>query len=371
MTDSVDPDACLQLATSAFDFDLIKETRMYKKYDAYANGADLIRDICLASITDRPDSLDRVDDYLCVIQKSEKWLRLRAAAQATASSIGKYIKSPGYFPTLPQLTEAWLDKITEAPFRKTHAMAAHMKWGVTYEDAALMHFAVENRLCVVQVGTIRVPLSYIYGLNTDTDMDLKPAHPDDHLLISPDGIVQRPNGGHAGLAPGAELLGMLEIKCISPFHHVEAADGTLKWVDDMEKRQWFTPKEIPFGYIIQICLQAISGYYRCEMRPEQTMWFMRWSPKGFSEFRVRFKDLIGLGVVATGLYFSLYERIKTDADLPVKYTARENALHSKMLEQYAHVLSQMTHRYVNHELLYPEFAVYRKCTELYKFKVRD
>ena len=164
---------------------------------------------------------------------------------------------------------------------------------------------------------------------------------------------------------------MLEIKCISPFHHVEAADGTLKWVDDMERRQWTRPEEIPFGYIIQICLQAISGYYRCAMHGGSTMWFMRWSPKGFSEFKVAFRDLIDLGIVATGLYFSLYERIKKSEDLPVKYNAIENALHSQMVQCYKHVMANMSHRYVAHELLYPEFQVYRRCTEFYKFKVRD
>jgi hypothetical protein len=376
MTDDID--ACLQLATCAFDFDLIRQTRLYKKYDAFALEADLVRDICRQSTTDDPDTTDYLS-FLYVIQKSPKWLTLRAAAQATASSIGKYIKSPTYFPTTAQLTEAWMEKITAAPFRKTHAMTAHMKWGVTYEDSALMHFAVENMFCVVQVGTIRVPVAYVYSLNTDPEVApfLTGVNPDWHLLISPDGIVQKPDQSQTQTQTGPPseladtLLGMLEIKCISPFHHVEAADGTLKWVEDMEKRQWSQATEIPFGYIIQICLQAISGYYRCDMNGDHTMWFIRWSPKGFSEFKIPFQDLVPLGITATALYFCLYDRIHTPADLPVKYTTRENILHGRMVHHYNAVMTKMVHRYVSHEELYPEFSTYRKCTQFYKFKVRD
>ena len=364
---------CLQLATNAFDFDLIRETRQCKKYQSFAETEDLIRDICSTEITDDTENDDALQDFLYVIQKSPKWLRLRARAQATASSIGKYIKSPGTFPTRRQLTEVWREKLHETPFTKTHTMCGHMKWGVVYEDIALMHFAVENMKCVVQVGTIHVPLDYVLSLNTDTEIEL-PCYPKEyHLLISPDGVVQTPKAP-PGCAEGSSssLLGMLEIKCISPFHHKENDAGDLTWVDTMEKRQWYKADEIPFGYIIQICLQAISGYYRLKMNGDHIMWFIRWSPKGFSEFQIAFKDLIGLGVLSSLLYFSLYSRLNLDLEnLDVEYTSNELYLHKKMVKEYKKVTTLMRHRYISHQDLYPEFDIYHKCTKRYTFKVED
>lgn len=351
----------MQLATSDYAFNLIRETRLYGEYTKYATEYNLVRDICT------PADPKTIEDYIFVIQKSDKWLELRAAAQATASSIGKYIKSPTRYPTDEQLTEVWREKILNAPFKKTHAMTGHMKWGVTYEEVALTHFAVENTLCVVQVGTIRVPLDFIYGLCPVLCAGLL-CEPGEHLLISPDGIVQSAGYTGEGIAPVTR--GMLEIKCISPFHHIEIGEH-LKWVDDMERRQWHKPEEIPFGYIIQICLQAISGYYRLDMNGDHVMWFMRWSPKGFSEFQIPFKDLIELGVVATAIYFSVYRRIKATLDLPFKYNAKEMALHKKMTTAYDEVCAKMVHRYVCHKDLYPEFNTYKMCTEFFKFQVRD
>jgi hypothetical protein len=351
---------------TSFNFDIIKNTQMYRHNDTFTQASDLIRDVCTTSITDTDQPI-REEEYLYVIQKSPKWLKLRAAAQATASSIGKYIKSPSRFPTVQQLTEAWEEKLTHKPFTKTHAMTAHMNWGVVHEDVALMHFAIENMLCVVQVGTIKVPLAFVYSLNTDPDLTDLPCDPDHHLLISPDGVVQKPHAAGSGL--DTELLGMLEIKCISPFHHLEGSDGNLKWIESMEKRQWSIPEEIPFVYIIQICLQAISGYYRLNMNGEHIMWFIRWSPKGFAEFQIKFGELIELGVLTAMLYFSL--RRLTLEDLPLVYNEFEQKLHLKMLAAYKKVLSKMTHRYIDHSTLYPEFKSYKESTELHKFKVSD
>jgi hypothetical protein len=162
---------------------------------------------------------------------------------------------------------------------------------------------------------------------------------------------------------------MLEIKCISPFHHKENDAGDLTWVDTMEKRQWHKAEEIPFGYIIQICLQAISGYHRLKMHGDHIMWFIRWSPKGFSEFQIPFKDLIQLGVLSSLLYFSLYARLKAQSEL--HYTAAEMAIHHKLVQEYKKVTTAMKHRYVSHSDLYPEFAMYQKCTKLYTFKVAE
>jgi hypothetical protein len=162
---------------------------------------------------------------------------------------------------------------------------------------------------------------------------------------------------------------MLEIKCISPFHHVESESGHLTWVDDMEKRQWSKPKEIPYVYVTQICMQAISGLLRLQMDKDHTMWFMRWSPIGFSEFKINFYELVRMGIASSLLFLILKHRIKTVADLPFKYLKCELALVKLLDKLYYEVMDKMTHRYVNHANLYEGFKVYRKVTEDFNFKV--
>jgi len=298
------------------------------------------------------------------------------------------------YPTMEQVTEQWRDTLSGKPFEVTHAAAGHMKWGVGYEDPALIHFAVDTGLTVVQVGTIHLPLSYILGLTSETDdllarnvAYLRGHHcysETNHLLVSPDGVV----GLKELISDGQpdwyqqlpkEIVGMLEIKCISPFHHVEegreegdkTGKGYLTWVDDMETRQWFHPGQIPFVYITQICLQAIAGIYRLDMTTEDTMWFIRWSPKGWSEFKISFEPLVKMGIVATMLYYRLKWRLKDISDVAeeIVYTAEELNLSRALCAAYQNVLSQMTHRYVDHSRLYPEFEVYRRCTEFHHFVV--
>jgi len=370
-------DWSMQLSSSKFWFGVITESNTFRKYRNFAIKQDLVRDICSDEITDKKGNIP-LDDYLYVIQKSEKWLKLRAEAQATASSIGKFIKGPTMYPTMTDVSDHWMEKIHKVPFKTTHTMRGHMKWGVGYEDPALIHFAVENMLCVTQVGTIHVPLKFIYSLAKEyvtewekvlpyVDMSFDESY---HLLISPDGVVGVPDPEAADDKILSEnLLGMLEIKCISPFHHMEDTDDKLVWVDDMETRQWMHPREIPMGYIIQICLQAISGYWRLDMNGEHTMWFMRFSPKGFSQFEIKFKDLISVGILSTALYFSLHKRILLESDLPLVYTKGESIIANALSKEYKKLVDKMTHKYVSLENLYPEFYVYRKCTERHKFEV--
>lgn len=253
-----------------------------------------------------------------------------------------------------------------------------MQWGVGYEDPALIHFACANMLSVAQVGTIRLPMSYIMTVAekylTPEDLQIvKKARAllpdtDEHFLVSPDGVVGKPDDGPEDQLPET-LLGMLEIKCISPFHHVETAEGRLVWVDDMEKRQWHRPKEIPYVYLTQICMQAISGLMRLNMDGESTMWFMRWSPIGFSEFKINFEPLIRMGIVSTLLFLMLKHRIKTEADLPLKYMTYEMPVVNLLHKYYAVIMKEMGHRYVNHSNLYPEFKIYQKVTERFTFKI--
>lgn len=366
-----------QISSESFDFDIITRSQNFQQYQSHAKRQGLVRDVCdsdLHDVTEVP-----ILNYLNIEQKSPTWFRFRAAADGTASSVGKKIKGSTMYPTIEQVSESWKDTLTGKPFEITHTMAGHMKWGVGYEDPALIHFAVDNNLSVAQVGTIHLPLSYVLETAMKCFPDnkvveqnvqfIKDTVPDTaHLLVSPDGVVGLPDGGEYGELP-TELLGMLEIKCISPFHHVEEDDCTLSWVDDMETRQWFNPKQIPYVYVTQICLQAISGIYRLNMTMDSTMWFIRWSPKGFSEFKINYEPLVKMGCMAIMLYFRLKYRLTLE-QLPLVYTPEEQQLANLLHTEYMNVLSLMRHRYINHNKLYPEFDTYRKCTEYHHFIVK-
>lgn len=371
-----------QISSEIFDFDIIIKSQGFQKYQNFAKKRGLVRDICDPSLNDVNEV--PIPKYINIEQKSPTWFRFRAAADGTASSVGKKIKGSTMYPTMEQVSQSWHDALSNKPFEITHTMAGHMKWGVGYEDPALIHFAVDNNLSVAQVGTIYLPLSYVLDTAIDMFKDIEQVKVERHcqfirdnikdwntahLLVSPDGVVGTPDGGEYGELP-RELLGMLEIKCISPFHHVEESDGTLSWVDNMETRQWFHPGQIPYVYVTQICLQAIAGIYRLDMTGDSTMWFIRWSPKGFSEFKISYKPLVKMGCIAILLFFRLKHRLTLD-QLPLVYTSEENELANLLHKCYMDVMENMSHRYVEHSRIYPEFKVYRRCTEYHHFKIQE
>lgn len=373
---SLPPGYCWQISRECFDFDIILKSQGFQQYQKHAIKKGLVRDVCDTGLNDTDP--DTISDYLYVPQKSPTWLRLRNKADGTASSIGKKIKGSTVYPTIEQVSDSWHDTLSGRPFELTHTMAGHMKWGVGYEDPALIHFAVDNRLSVAQVGTIHLPLSYILDTTERhfikdkiIQNNIEYLRNYDHscyLLVSPDGIVGEPDDGPPGALPD-RLLGMLEIKCISPFHYMEE-QGTLSWVDDMEVRQWFHPGQIPYVYMVQISLQAIAGIHRFPDKMNETtiMWFIRWSPKGFSEFKINYGPLVKMGCVAAMLYFRLKNRLTLE-QLPLEYTQEEQQLVGVLHHCYSDVCRSMTHRYVDHSRLYPEFDVYRSCTERHHFIV--
>jgi YqaJ-like viral recombinase domain len=360
-----------QISDSRFRFDIVTSSRMFTKYSHFANTHMLLHNLCDQTLTDLADPqlpqplLLTTPQYIHVIQKSPIWLHLRKQAHGTASSVGKYIRSVNSYPTHQQLLDAWKDKISDKPFHADTATTGHMRWGVGYEDPALIHFAVQNMLAVTQVGTIQLPLEYIIQLAKDTgtlpDEALlfpKSTFPA-HLLISPDGMVHKPGT--------TQYIGMLEIKCISPFHHIPFPDNTLGWVEDMQSRQWHHPAQIPFVYMVQMGLQAISGLYRFHMTPQDTMWFIRWSPHGFSQFHVTFDKLIPFGIIAAIIYFKLLHHHHTHHQIPLPYTPDIMALHTQLQAAYQHILGHMHHTYHDHHTLYPEFHTYRLITEHHRF----
>ena len=370
----IPPGYCMQISRESFDFGIVTESQGFMRYQNHAKKYRLVRNICDPALYDVTSA--EIENYLNIEQKSPTWFRFRAAADGTASSVGKKIKGSPMYPTMEQVSESWEDELSHKPFETTHTMRGHMKWGDGYEDPALVHFAVDSHLTVSQVGTIHLPLSYILSMAESlfdepevksTCCYLRSIGRDPHLLVSPDGVVGQPDMGEYNELPKV-IIGMLEIKCISPFHHIEEDDGKLSWVDDMETRQWFRPGQIPYVYMTQICLQAISGIYRLNMTESSTMWLIRWSPRGFSEFKISYGPLIRMGCVAAMLYFRLKQRLTLD-QLPLVYTHEEHKLANVLHHYYTEVCSQMTHRYVNHSRLYPEFEVYRKCTERHHFVV--
>lgn len=371
------PGYAWQLGKLGFKFDIISKSRSFQKYQAFAEKLNLSPNLCRLSDVSLATKLT-LDDYLYIVQKSPLWLYLRSKASGTASSLAKYIKGPCLYPDEKQVAEAWADKLAHVPFEKTHTVAGHMRWGVGYEDPALIHFAVDRLVRVAQVGCIHLPLSYLLDLAREQfpaliplidTLETKDTDGNDKcLLVSPDGMVMACDPAQKNdtmeFNPD-ELIGMLEIKCISPFHHMPESDGLLSWVDDMETRQWYTPRKIPFVYVTQICSQALSGIYKYNMKPEHTMWFIRWSPAGFSEFNIQFKDLVPMGLIATILYFSLLQRVEQPEDSA--YIPAEMPAVAELSRCYNNIMDKMEHRYVSLDGLYPEFYTYQECTQRYHF----
>ena len=388
----------LQIASTSFMFDIIKNSPVFKQLLKLAIKFDLVRDLCDSSLSEltEEDALElNFMKYINVPQKSLLWFLLRALADGTASSVGKFIKGPKAYPTVDQISKYWKDKLQKKPFEKTHVMNGHMSWGVGYEDPALLHFAQDLKVCVSQVGTIRVDLSLIIKLGRIVFKDKLPdtGHLEikgKHLLVSPDGLVSKPQSKTAEeyshikttMPKKSEMLGMLEIKCISPFHYMETNDKFLEWTDDMETRQWWKPEDIPFVYIVQMCMQALSGVARFGMNGDKTMWFIRWSPHGMSIFTLPFKYLIRLGIVSALQYFSLIQRVKSTDQLEGMFeysklinpnangTEVEKQLSIMIAENYSVLMNHITHRYVEIDS-YPEFDTYYKATQYFKFKVPD
>jgi hypothetical protein len=385
LSSDMQPGCMWQMGSDTFRFDIITSTFMYKTLLKTAISLDYVRDLCDQSLSDlSPSDILQLayDRYINVPQKSLTWFDRRSAADGTASSVGKFIRGPKTYPKMEQTLSYWKDKLTEKPFEKTQVMSGHMDWGNKYEDPALLHFAKDHKLCVSQVGTIRVELSLIISLSK---IVFKEAFPDisyltvkdKHLLVSPDGLVSKPTTNlnkniMSKLHPKqSDLLGMLEIKCISPFHHVETDDKFLEWVDDMETRQWWKPEDIPFVYIIQMCMQALSGVSRYKMNGKTTMWFIRWSPHGYSVFVLPFKYLIRLGIPAAIQYFSLIQRVNHIDQIDTMFSnpcPAELELTKLINSNYRTLMENTTHRYIKIDD-YPEFDTYYKATQYFKFKV--
>ncbi len=382
-------DCIMQVASFKFRFDIIKSSIFFQNLLSNALKLDYARDLCDPNLGDMLENDIKSIEYpmyINVPQKSKTWFYLREKADGTASSVGKYIQCPKTYPSKEQTISYWKDKINKKPFEKTHTMTGHMNWGVGYEDPALIHFADHLKVCVSQVGTIRVDLKLIMDIgklifkDSLPDMSYLEIH-GRHLLVSPDGLVSKPekndiDGMKTDMPKSKDLLGMLEIKCISPFHHVESDDKYLEWVDDMETRQWWTPEDIPFVYIIQMCMQALSGVSRFKMNGSKEMWFTRWSPHGFSIFKMKFKYLIRLGIPAALHYFSLIQRINRldQIDNMFDYSNGNNPVEKQLnrmiSENYRILMENMTHSYreINN---YHEFDLYNEVTQYFKFKVPD
>lgn len=367
---------------NSFKFNIITSTKKFKKLKDFAIKNDLVRDLCRPEYNELDGDTLTPDQYIHIVQKSDLWLKLRAQADSTASSLGKKIPGPHRFPTQKNIEECWFDDVTKKPFEKTHTMRGHMSWGVGYEDPALLHFAKYTGLGVMQVGCVRVDFGFIKGLIGEYCPDISLSDIQDipdqsYLLISPDGIVGVPDyarRGQDGIGTEAyrHIVGMLEIKCISPFHHIETSDGFLTWVASMEQRQWYDVDQVPFVYVVQMGLQALSGRLFYNMNDNHQMWFIRWSPDGFSLFQFEFLDLTRLGIVASLLYMCLKKRTKTEIDVSNVFplTERESALYNELLKIYRQLRANSVH---HHQEIddYPEFNLYREITSESKFVVPE
>jgi hypothetical protein len=367
----------LQLAEDQFRFDLIVDSPLYQRYLKYTKDMGLIKDVCIYRDMRQMTALT-YEDYLNVVQKSDLWLHLRSLAVGTASAVGKRIKGPTRYPTIEQITEVWKDYLENKPFSTEPTTRAHMKWGVEHEDVALTHFAIDNNVCVGQVGTIHLPWTsaweYRSYFNPEDQVVLETCvkqleNWQQHFLISPDGLVGQADPDTPYDSLPSQIIGMLEIKCASPFHHLKNDDETLSWVANIEKRQWYRAQEIPYVYITQICLQALSGLHRFSMSGNDIMWFIRWTPNGFSEFKVLFEPLVRMGIVSCLLYLLLTQRITRLDELPFHYSDQELPLVNLLEKCYEEVCQAIDYRYVDHSNLYPQFKLYQQITQDFHFVV--
>ena len=363
-----------------FDFDVVSNTEKYKLNVILAQEKDYVRDICddkYSNLTDEELKLLDPEVFINVVQKSNSWLKLREWSCGTASNIGKYVHNTKFrFSKIDEIKQLWLDKLNKKPFIKEHTTDGHMSWGVKYEDLALIHLGIEEKVGIVQVGAIKVNLSDIIDLGKhiykedwiDLNLDIE----NKYILVSPDGIVGKPENVNNYNKMYDNIIGMLEIKCISPFHHIANSDNKLYWCDDLNKRQWFTPDKIPYVYIVQQALQAISGVLFYNMKSSNIMWFIRWSPMGFSIFKFKFIDLVKLGVVVANLYFSFYQKLHSFEDIENLYPLKgKEALVEKIIEnKYVELLKKCEHKYVElHD--YPEFMEYYNKTKNEYFVVNE
>jgi hypothetical protein len=357
--------------TLYFDFNMVTESDIFRNRWKEAVKADLIRDLTRSDLSEipDPDSIHQ-NDYIHVVQKSQTWLYLRGQANGTASSVGKYLRNEMPFPKVPELNQHWVDRLENVPFQKTDLTNAHMGWGVANEDIALLSFASQIGLCVNQVGTIRVPFRYINDLFQDYFPNA-PAYPykidQEHLLISPDGLVAKPEQQSEYYHLSPRLVGMLEIKCMSPFHHLLSDRGNLEWATNFAKRMWKETSHIPFVYQVQMSLQALSGRYFLNMTDSDTMYFVRWAPYGFSQFEFRFGDLFRAGAVASALYFRMYRRLLDDPDQPAyPLPLEEKRLEKMMITAFQKVKANSRYKYFP-VTGYEMFKNYHSVTKDYEF----
>ena len=343
-----------------FYFDIITQTQYYKDHYEKCKEEDYVRDVCNTRLK---KSYSR-DDYINITQKSFLWLKLRSMSHGTASSLGKYI--PGSkWTTEETLNQEWEDKLKKKPFEKTQTMEAHMSWGNEYEDLALVCFAEKFNVCVTQVGTIRVDFEDIHDNYSLYFPDLPELVKKEtgiknnyHLLISPDGIVgKREKKNIKYNKMSKKIIGMLEIKCISPFHHEENFRGNLVWAEDMEKRQWYINEDIPYVYLIQMCIQALSGIIELDMTFNDIMYFERWSPKGFSVFELPFYNIFKIGTLANELYFSILQRSAGQENFKAyPLTADEEKVSQTIQHEIQELFSKIKHTYHSIEETHPYYV---------------
>ena len=361
----------------AFKFDVVLASGHARRLTANISAHGLVGDVTFLTELEHLPLLQKKEDlYLHVVQKSPLWLHLRAQAIGTASAVGKLLLPPPThrFPTREQVAAEWQARKDNTPFQKKPCQAMHMQWGNVYEDLAQHHFAWNRKLAVGQVGTIHLSMSDIQSqvalgaiLHGDEEQvwwdRASTVAPNACFLVSPDGMVGR-TPSHSQHDLPNDLLGMLEIKCASPFNNNPESDGTVGWVADMEKRQWSDARWVSWTYILQLGLQALAGVKRFTfVEDEPTMWFIRWTPNGWSEFTFPFKLLQRMGAISALLYAMVYHRNMKPGRAPMpEYTEHEQPLYTALCTAYQDVIDSVEYRYVSHPNAYPEFQAYRTET---------
>ncbi|MHB1952577.1 MAG: YqaJ viral recombinase family protein [Sulfobacillus sp.] len=365
------------MASKEFDFGVVVDTPQYRHWIKSLIDGGRIHDVTDAKWDNFSAGQVPEEALICLTQKSPAWLDIRGKAIGTGSSIGKYLPTPSCrrFPKPEQVEEAWQEKLVGGAAPNNQLMSAHTRWGTVHEDAAMGKFIDIKDKPVTKVGIIKVPMKFIWQssegigqIGQNTDQIQGEPNTDQFLLVSPDGIIGKPDD---------RPVGMLEIKCISPFHHLET-DGHLTWVSDLDSRQWHSVDEIPYVYLVQMGLQAVAGTYFCEMTEAETMYFIRWCPYSCSVFSFSFRHLLPFGIAAAKLYSLLYNRMKAPSvSLPpgskptiFPLMQPEIRLQDRLEELYGVLRKEVQFEFHEYDD-FPTFDLYRKVTKDFKFRLPE
>lgn len=366
----------VQTGSATFDFDIIPTSPHYLDLLRSLEAAGLSENVCdekYASLTVSEAKALPKSEYIKIPQKSEAWLWLRSQAMGTASSVGKFIPNVGKkYTSSRDVAHHWVEFLEEKRSGKRYPLPPignmHAEWGKKHEDVALAHFSLVTGWKMVQVGTIKLTYGEILTIARDLFPPEEHArmckivtNHDNYLLISPDGIIEHPKTG--------EKIGMLEIKCSSAFYHLPCEEtGKVIWHHNMDSKMWPEPEDVPYYYLVQMSLQALSGWVQYGMNTDCRMWITRWSPHMFVTHQFKYYHLFRHGIYNAIYYYHMFnkEGKSSLSDSDEQWLLQGCKRH--YVELVTNCVETETH---DISTWYPEFDLYMATTRHFKWNYLD